>query len=75
MWMIDIFAGFFAAMLSAMGVGGGGLLVIYLTEILGMEQRCAQGINLLFFLYFPKLLLFPSFFYPFFKPNFLKNLH
>ena len=48
--MIDIFAGFFAAMLSAMGVGGGGLLVIYLTEILGMEQRSAQGINLLFFL-------------------------
>ena len=33
-----------------MGVGGGGLLVIYLTQAVGMEQRAAQGINLIFFL-------------------------
>lgn len=33
-----------------MGVGGGGLLVIYLTAIKGIPQLAAQGINLLFFL-------------------------
>ena len=48
--MLDIFAGFTASLLAAMGVGGGGLLVIYLTEFVGMEQRTAQGVNLIFFL-------------------------
>lgn len=48
--MLDIFAGFTASLLAAMGVGGGGLLVIYLTELVGMEQRTAQGVNLIFFL-------------------------
>lgn len=33
-----------------MGLGGGGVLVLYLTLSLGMEQLRAQGINLLFFL-------------------------
>ena len=33
-----------------MGVGGGGLLVIYLTGALGVEQRIAQGVNLCFFI-------------------------
>ena len=33
-----------------MGVGGGGLLVIYLTAIKDIPQLAAQGINLLFFL-------------------------
>lgn len=46
----DIIAGFTASSLAAMGVGGGGLLVIYLTEFVKMEQRTAQGINLIFFL-------------------------
>ena len=46
----DVIAGFIASAFAAMGVGGGGLLVIYLTEFLNMEQRLAQGINLLFFL-------------------------
>lgn len=50
MYIFDVIAGFLAAALAAMGVGGGGLLVIYLTEIADMEQRLAQGINLLFFL-------------------------
>ena len=47
---MNIIAGFLSSALAAMGVGGGGLLVIYLTEIVGMEQRAAQGINLVFFL-------------------------
>ena len=46
----DIIAGSIASALAAMGVGGGGLLVIYLTEFAKMEQRAAQGVNLIFFL-------------------------
>ena len=38
------------ATLSGMGVGGGGLLVIYLTLFEGVEQLASQGINLCFFI-------------------------
>lgn len=38
------------AILSGMGVGGGGLLVIYLTLFEGAEQLIAQGTNLAFFI-------------------------
>ncbi len=45
---------FFAALLSgfagALGIGGGGILIIYLAAICNMNQLQAQGINLLFFL-------------------------
>lgn len=41
---------FLTSLLAAMGVGGGGFLVIYLTLVLGMEQLMAQGVNLFFFL-------------------------
>ncbi len=41
---------FFASALAAMGVGGGGFMVIYLTLALNMEQLQAQGINLILFL-------------------------
>lgn len=44
-----IIAAAFAA-LAGLGVGGGGLLVIYLTGALGVEQRLAQGVNLCFFI-------------------------
>ena len=50
MIIADIAAAFFAAALAGMGVGGGGLLVIYLTLAREMPQLKAQGINLLFFL-------------------------
>ena len=36
--------------LSGLGVGGGSLLILWLTIISGMEQTLARGINLLFFL-------------------------
>lgn len=39
------------ALLSGMGVGSGGLLVIYLTLIENVPQLTAQGINLLFFVF------------------------
>ena len=38
------------ATLSGMGVGGGGLLVIYLSLFEGTEQIIAQGANLCFFI-------------------------
>lgn len=51
MLIVDMIAAFLAAALSGLGVGSGGLLVIYLTLVAGMEQRLAQGVNLLFFLF------------------------
>ena len=36
--------------LSAWGVGGGTLLLLVMTLFLGVDQRTAQGVNLLFFL-------------------------
>ena len=45
-----IISSFLSGLLGAMGFGGGGILIIYLTTFLSMEQKQAQGINLLFFL-------------------------
>ena len=42
--------GLLLGFLSGLGVGGGSLLILWLTAALSMEQRMAQGINLLFFL-------------------------
>ena len=36
--------------LAGVGVGGGSLLIIWLTLVLGMEQSVARSINLMFFL-------------------------
>jgi len=43
-------AGVLTGILSGFGVGGGALLLIYLTAWVGMDQHLAQGINLLYFL-------------------------
>ena len=48
---VDILATLIVATLAGMGIGSGGLMVIYLTIFRGAEQRIAQGINLLFFLF------------------------
>ena len=45
-----ILAGFAAGELTGAGIGGGTLLLVYLTNFGGVEQRQAQGINLLYFL-------------------------
>ena len=42
--------GFGCGVISAWGVGGGTLLLLVMTLFLGVDQRTAQGINLLFFL-------------------------
>lgn len=36
--------------LSGLGIGGGSLLILWLTLVLGMEQEAARTMNLLFFL-------------------------
>jgi uncharacterized membrane protein YfcA len=36
--------------LSALGMGGGGILLIYLTVYAGVDQLTAQGVNLVFFI-------------------------
>lgn len=49
-WLLPLAAGAAAGVLSGFGVGGGTLLLVYLTAFAGMDQRLAQGINLLYFL-------------------------
>ena len=44
--VVALIAGF----LGAIGVGGGSVLIIFLTLILNMPQLKAQGINLIFFI-------------------------
>ena len=45
-----ILAGFFSGVIGGMGLGGGAVLLIYLTVFAGVDQMAAQGINLFFFL-------------------------
>ena len=49
-WLTAILAGVLTGILSGFGVGGGTLLLIYLTTFAGIAQNQAQGINLLYFL-------------------------
>ena len=48
-FLLDIIVSFLCAGLAGLGVGGGGLLVIFLTMIRNTSQTEAQGINLVFF--------------------------
>lgn len=48
--MAAFFAGLATGILSGFGVGGGTLLLIYMTALAGLPQTLAQGINLLYFL-------------------------
>ena len=49
-WLIAALAGMAAGVLSGFGVGGGSLLLIYLTGFASLPQNLAQGVNLLYFL-------------------------
>ena len=49
-WLLPFLAGTITGILSAFGIGGGSLLLIYLTAFSGLPQGQAQGINLLYFL-------------------------
>lgn len=46
----DIIALLILAAASGAGIGGGGLLVVYLTQLRGMAQIPAQALNLAFFI-------------------------
>ena len=45
-----LLAGLFSGILGSMGLGGGAVLIIYLSLFTKTEQLTAQGINLLFFI-------------------------
>lgn len=49
--IVTVIASFFIALLSGLGVGGGGLFVVFLNLFTDTPQLTAQGINLLFFLF------------------------
>ncbi len=51
MQLIDTLVTLLIAVLSGMGVGSGGLMVLYLTLVREAPQLTAQGFNLLFFLF------------------------
>lgn len=48
--MIEAVVGFLTGVVASMGLGGGFILVVWLTVFADVEQKAAQGINLLFFL-------------------------
>ena len=49
-WIIAARGGAVTGVLSGFGVGGGSLLLIYMTNFAGLAQNLAQGINLAYFL-------------------------
>jgi uncharacterized membrane protein YfcA len=46
----EALVGLASAILSSMGLGGGGVLLVYLTGFTSLSQINAQGINLIFFI-------------------------
>lgn len=49
-WLWCAIAGFASGVLGAMGMGGGGILIIYFALFTAVPQDLAQGINLIFFI-------------------------
>lgn len=49
-WLVSLLAGTATGILSGFGIGGGTLLLIYMTTFAGVPQNLAQGVNLLYFL-------------------------
>jgi hypothetical protein len=49
-FLMAVAVGLITGVLSGWGVGGGTLLILYLTFLAGVDQTTAQGINLLYFL-------------------------
>ena len=60
-WLLIAAAGLVSGALGAMGLGGGGILILCLTAFAGMEQVTAQGVNLLLFIPTALLALIPYF--------------
>lgn len=43
-------AGLLCGIISGFGIGGGSLLMVWMTAVVALDQRVAQGINLLYFI-------------------------
>ena len=50
MKIVDLIIGVVTGIISGFGIGGGSILILYLTTIAGIEQHIASGINLLYFI-------------------------
>ena len=50
MIILNVIIGFLSGIISGMGIGGGAILIPALILISGIEQKLAQGINLLYFI-------------------------
>ncbi len=48
--MTEILVGLLCGVLSGLGIGGGSLLMVWMTAVAGLSQNVAKGINLLYFL-------------------------
>lgn len=48
--MITVLLGFLSGIVSGMGIGGGAILIPALIMTSGIEQKLAQGINLVYFI-------------------------
>lgn len=48
--MVEIFIGLVSGIISGMGMGGGTFLILCLSIFLGVNQKIAQGVNLIFFI-------------------------
>ena len=49
-WFAAAIAGTLSAIIGSMGLGGGGILIIYFNLFTQIPQNLAQGINLIFFI-------------------------
>ena len=47
---VALIVGTVLGFLTGLGVGGGSLLMVWMTAVLSMDQKAAQGVNLLYFL-------------------------
>lgn len=47
---IAVAAGLLCGIISGFGIGGGSLLMVWMTAAAALDQRTAQGINLLYFI-------------------------
>lgn len=48
--IVALAAGAVCGVFSGLGIGGGTLLMVWMTAVVGVTQKTAQGINLLYFL-------------------------
>ena len=48
--MLNVIFGIVSGIVSGMGIGGGAILITLLVGFEGMNQKTAQGVNLMFFI-------------------------